>query len=390
MGALKTHNRTTALFALLGLLLAGCGASVSSTVKVSEAQIAKYDTFSADDALAALEKRVNDAQRVNMPFFAPSYFREAATILSDINKSSKKAPKDKLIGDIARADAILDKGQSVMAIVQDRLSEELKLNGLLNKHDAARIFPKEYEKSVGALSDLVEKIELETAANIDKDRIKLSNSMHALLVDTVKFRALHEIEVINKDTKRKNGEKQAPVTFAEALSAYQDAENRIAKAPLDEKSVQLAADDALFAANHARQMNQRVAALQNLFKVSVETIARQEEDRLLGISTALMRKDLRDQTIEKQAEEIAVAAVEAAQSGKHADNKPESANVSTGPAQHTDKNAQTPLPTETDAQPVQIFVMKKPRQVRATDVKNDPAEEENQRSPEQTNTEAAK
>ena len=47
-------------------------------------------------------------------------------------------------------------------------------------------------------------------------------------------------------------------------------------------------------------------------KVSVEKLVLQEEDRLLAISTALGLKDLRDQPLDKQVEEIKRAAAEAA------------------------------------------------------------------------------
>jgi len=137
--------------------------------------------------------------------------------------------------------------------------------------------------------------------------------MQALDVKAIQYTALHESEVINEDTKSKDGEKQAPATLAEALRVYLDAGNRIAQAPHDEALVQRAGADALFAARHARYVSERVLALQNKFKESVEPIVLEEEKRLLDISTALGHKDPRDQPIEKQAEEIAQVAGEIVQ-----------------------------------------------------------------------------
>jgi len=313
MHAQKHHAWVFIFGGLLSLLLAGCAANVGKTIKVSDEQLAKYGTLSAADAIAALEKRINEAKNANMPFLAPDYFRGASEILSDAQKSSDKKPKDELISHIAKADAILDKGQTIMAIVQSRLVNELALKNQLDKDNVAKVYPKEYEKSVSELSSLIKKVELEKADNLDKDKIELIKMMQALDVKTIQYTALHESEVINEDTKSKDGEKQAPATLAEALRVYLDAGNRIAQAPHDEALVQRAGADALFAARHARYVSERVLALQNKFKESVEPIVLEEEKRLLDISTALGHKDPRDQPIEKQAEEIAQVAGEIVQ-----------------------------------------------------------------------------
>lgn len=313
MHAQKHHAWVFIFGGLLSLLLAGCAANVGKTIKVSDEQLAKYGTLSAADAIAALEKRINEAKNANMPFLAPDYFRGASEILSDAQKSSDKKPKDELISHIAKADAILDKGQTIMAIVQSRLVNELALKNQLDKDNVAKVYPKEYEKSVSELSSLIKKVELEKADNLDKDKIELIKMMQALDVKTIQYTALHESEVINEDTKSKDGEKLAPATLAEALRVYLDAGNRIAQAPHDEALVQRAGADALFAARHARYVSERVLALQNKFKESVEPIVLEEEKRLLDISTALGHKDPRDQPIEKQAEEIAQVAGEIVQ-----------------------------------------------------------------------------
>jgi len=313
MHAQKHHAWVFIFGGLLSLLLAGCAANVGKTIKVSDEQLAKYGTLSAADAIAALEKRINEAKNANMPFLAPDYFRGASEILSDAQKSSDKKPKDELISHIAKADAILDKGQTIMAIVQSRLVNELALKNQLDKDNVAKVYPKEYEKSVSELSSLIKKVELEKADNLDKDKIELIKMMQALDVKTIQYTALHESEVINEDTKSKDGEKQAPATLAEALRVYLDAGNRIVQAPHDEALVQRAGADALFAARHARYVSERVLALQNKFKESVEPIVLEEEKRLLDISTALGHKDPRDQPIEKQAEEIAQVAGEIVQ-----------------------------------------------------------------------------
>ena len=297
-----------ALGALLIMLLAGCAGNIGKGIKVSEEQRAKYDALSVADAIAALQQRVAAAKKANMSLLAPNYFLEASEALNEVQKSSTKKPKNVLISEVAKGDALLDKGEAMMVIVQNRFAKEIELKGLLDKFNAAGIFPKEYEKLSGELSSLIEKVELEKADKIDKEKDELIKAMQALDIKTMQYTALHASDVINQDTKNRNGEKQAPATFAIALEAYKYAENRIAQTPHDEEAVQRAGEEALFAARHARYVSEQVVALQTQLKGSVESIVLQHEKHLLDIASGLGQKDLRDQSIDKQVAALAVAA----------------------------------------------------------------------------------
>lgn len=237
-----------------------------------------------------------------------------------------------------------------MAIVQYRFAKELELKTQLDRLNTAKLLPKEYEKVVGDLSGLIEIVELEQPDNIDKSKDALLKAMQDLDIKAVQESALRESEIINAGSKEENADKQVPATFAEALHVCQEARNQIAAAPHDEKLVQRLSAQALFAARHAQQVNERVAFLQTEFKVAagsgtssggttsgisakqsnaqsggkqsgiekglVEKIVLQEEDRLLAISIALGHKDLRDQPLEKQVEEIKRVAGEIARRPK--------------------------------------------------------------------------
>lgn len=335
---------------VLVLLSTGCATPVSTTIKASEAQIARYHNLSALEVVATLEKNVNDAQSANMPFLAPHYFREASQVLSECQSALGNKPGDVLVNNAAKGDAILEKGRAVMAIVQYRFAKELELKTQLDKLNTAKLLLREYEKIVGDLSSLIEIVEREKTDNIEKDKEVLLKAMQDLEIKAIQEGALRESEIINAVSKGENADKQAPATFAEALHVYQGARNQIAAVPHDEKLVQRLGAQALFAARHAQQVNDRVAFLQTEFnwtsgantstsgatgggagnqsraqangkssgmeKGPIEKIVLQEEDRLLGISLALGHKDLRDLPLEKQVEEIKRVAGEIARQPK--------------------------------------------------------------------------
>ncbi len=334
---------------LVAALLAGCATPVSTNIKASAAHVAKYSEKSELDVVATLEKGVNEARAADMPFLAPHYFREAAQVLSECQSQLGNKPKDVLVTNAARGEAILEKGRAVMAIVQYRFAKELELKAQADAHNAAKLLPKDYARTMADFSGLIERVEREQAGSIDRDKDALQKSLLDLLIKAVQEGALHESEVINADSKKKNAEKQAPQTYAEALKVYQDAKSQIAVAHHDDQLVQRLGAQALFAARHAQQVNERVALLQAQLNVSASTgggvamgaaaggmsgaqlgvqvggrggaperlslekIVLQEEERLQGIATALGLKDLRDLPLEKQVEEIKHAASELAQ-----------------------------------------------------------------------------
>lgn len=329
MHAQRSHAVKFIFGGMVSLLLTACATSVGDTVAVSAENISKYESLSTAEAIAALETRIENAKTLDMPYLSPNYFKEASAILKAAKEPSKDKSKADLVSSLAKGDAILDKGHSRMDIVQNRFSNELAQKVWLEKYNTAKIFPKEYENSISTLSTLIEKIELEKDDEIDDDKVKLLKTMQELVIRTVQHTELHECKAINEDTQSKGAKERTPATFSEALSAYQDAMNQIALAPHDTESVNRAKTEALFAAHHARHVNERVQILQDKIKDSkeyIETLVRNEEKNLLDISTALGHKDLRDQPIEKQVESIAKAAQEITEQGKAVNSQLKDAN----------------------------------------------------------------
>ncbi len=335
-------------------LVAGCATPVSTNVQPSATHVAKYNELTDINVVATLEKNVNDARAADMPFLAPHYFKEATQVLSECQSQLGNKPHEVLVKNAARGDAILEKGRAVMAIVKYRFAQELEIKARLDALGTPKLLTRDYDKVIGKLSRLIEGVEREQPDNIDRDKEVLLKEMQDLEVHAVQEGALREADAINAASKKNNAEKQAPLTYAEAVRTFQEAKKQIAAAPHDEKLVQRQSAQALFAARHASQVNERVATLQaqlNLTssggagvsvggaagtggggavgvqvgggaapaeKLSLEKIVLQEEDRLHAISDALNLKDLRDLPLDKQVGEIRHAAAELTRQGKTA------------------------------------------------------------------------
>jgi len=334
---------------LIALLLTACAAPVKIAVQANDAQLAKYKDLSALDIVSALEKNVADAKTAGMPFTAPTYFKEATQTLSAAQNGLSSQPKNQLAQQAAKGDAILEKGRAIMAVVQYRFANELALKTQLDSLGTEKSLPKDYANVMGDFADLINVVEAEKAENIDKKKELLLKDLSSLEVRAVQEGALHASEVMNEESKSKNADKQVPATYAEAMRIYLDAKAQIAAAPHNKELVQRLSAQALFAARHAQQLNERVTELQNQFKgvvakpalgvnvggltgVSantqiggtpaiekglIEKIAAQEEERLGVIGSALGYKDVRDLSVEKQAQELKRAATELSEQAKN-------------------------------------------------------------------------
>jgi hypothetical protein len=344
-------NRILSIGLALSALLAGCATPVSTNIQPSAASVAKYGEMTDINVVATLEKNINDAKAAGMAFLAPNYFKEAAQVLSETKNQLGNQPKAVLAKNAARGDAILDKGRAVMDIVKYRFAQELEIKARIDALNTATLLPKDYEKTMGDFSRLIQKVEREQQGNIDHDKEALLRALQHLEVHAVQEGALHEADLINAESRKNNAEKQAPVTYAEARRVFDDAKQRIAAAPRDDKLVHSLGAQALFAARHAQQVNARVARLladlnvgagggvsvgaaagsaggamagvqvggaSAAEKPTAEKIVLQEEDRLQGIATALGLRDLRDQPLDKQVEEIKRTGAELARQGKGA------------------------------------------------------------------------
>jgi len=133
---------------LMALFLAGCVAPVSTNIKPSSANVAKYSGLSAVEVVSTLEMNVNEAGKAGMSFLAPNYFREASQVLSECQSALAGMSREVVVNNAAKGDAILEKGRAVMGIVQYRFAKELVYKAELEEYGASKLMPEEYKKVI--------------------------------------------------------------------------------------------------------------------------------------------------------------------------------------------------------------------------------------------------
>jgi hypothetical protein len=204
---MRPHNNPARSLILSCLLLAGCATKVSDSITVPMGELAMYDAVPKEKSIAKLEKHIEDAKSENMPILAPHYFREASDILEAAHGSSlNRVATDEL----AKADAILDKGEVVGAIVKKTFAKELELKALLEQSAANEYYPWGYRTVINELSNLIEKVELDSAGNmesIESDKEELNKSMRVLYNKAVEYSALQKIPLRDSATQTSDRKK---------------------------------------------------------------------------------------------------------------------------------------------------------------------------------------
>lgn len=192
------------LSGLFGLFLAGCTTRLGDSIHIPMGELALYESTPKAKSIAHLEENIREAKKDNMPFLAPHYFREASDILNSAQQSS---PNKVSAEQLAKADTLIDRGQAIIVIVKKTFARELELKALLEKSTANEIYPREYEAIIYKLSGLIEKVELDRARNIERDKEELNRGMQELYIKTVQHNSLHESPKINQDPNSKDDER---------------------------------------------------------------------------------------------------------------------------------------------------------------------------------------
>ncbi|MBI3481221.1 MAG: hypothetical protein HY016_12850 [Nitrosomonadales bacterium] len=155
-------------------LLSGCATRFGDSITVPMGELAMYDAVPKEKSIARIADHLSNARSENMPFLAPHYFREAADI---VDKIKRLAPEAVSAEDLAKADALLDKGESVSMLVRSTFANELELKDKLDELKANEVYPWEYKALTYQLSNLIEQVELNNASNIEREKATLNQLM---------------------------------------------------------------------------------------------------------------------------------------------------------------------------------------------------------------------
>lgn len=163
------------------LFVAGCATSLGDNINIPVAELAMYESMPREKSIDHLEKNFLEAQKQGVPFLAPHYFAEASVILNRAKAAPNGIPTEQL----AKADALLDQGESISKSIKQIFWRELELRDMLKAAGTSEIYPGEYKAVMSRLSRLIEGVELNMRHNVESDKNELNRDMQALYDKTL-------------------------------------------------------------------------------------------------------------------------------------------------------------------------------------------------------------
>ena len=287
------------------LFMAGCAGNGKKPENLTDKEKA-YAAMSREELAGKGESIQNHARTLELDIYAPRKNKEINKTLDQLRAALKRNDRKSALEEIIRAERLLSEGEQTRIFVQAELRDQIAVNASLRKLQAMTVFPKDYQSLASELSELIAKVEDGKSEKISKDMQKLLTALLALEVKVIRFHALHEVEESLADAKKRGVEKFAPLTYAEAVAAFQAAEAYIAQNPHDDAGISAAARAAKFALEHAFNVADTVRDRLDK-KLSAEQLVRDEEQDLLSVGKILGIADARDRMLPGQVEALRAA-----------------------------------------------------------------------------------
>ncbi len=293
---------------MAALMLAGCAATGPGQLSPSEEDLARFERMPPVDAVSEVEQSLRGLEQKRLDFYAPEHYQVASQALAEAKAQLGAGSREQVIRKVATAEAVLRNGDRVMGRIKELIGPELQIKQRLETLGADQVYGPEYETVLKRLKEIIRDIETGKQEQAEAKRPELLQDMRDLQTRSLRYTALNETEELLKRVKNRGAEKLAPVSYAEALQAFELADKTIQEGVTDPRQIQQLADAALFAARRALYVTQAVAALTQMVTISPEQVILDEEYRLYRIARMLGAEDMRDHSLEAQSEQLAAVA----------------------------------------------------------------------------------
>ncbi|MFN0038490.1 MAG: hypothetical protein ACKVP2_03150 [Burkholderiales bacterium] len=283
--------------------IAGCGGgSVQRAGGPSEQEKAAA-ALSISEISSKADDALREAREKEWGLYAPRKLEELEKSVAKVRDAAERGNRKRVIEEAAKAEKLTVEGQAVVAMIQTEMAEELKMRTRLRTLKAENAYPKEYEQVATQLRELIVRTGEGKSEKTVKQRDALNAKMLALEVKVVRFNALNDAEGRLAEAKKKGAEKQAPLTWTEAIASFQSADAFIAQNPRDEPGVAEKSREATFNVNHLMQVLEAVQDRAQR-KATAEQVIRDEESRLLELAQVLGQPDPRDRPLTGQVDAL--------------------------------------------------------------------------------------
>jgi OOP family OmpA-OmpF porin len=281
------------LLTILFLLSACAGQPLEvESIPKSEPPQELINKLDAEIALARNEK-------INV--LSPTWFAKAETSLTEAKKLLQEgAELSKIFDSIATGRAELQRARKTAEVSKATLPDAIEARERARNAGAAEL-GKDYAAAEEEFLMLTRAIEKENLGYAQRNQPKVSEQFHQLEIRAIKVRTIGEVRNLLRAAEKQKSDKIAPESYAAAEKKLAEADAFITENPYQNEQMSRLANEALFLARRHLELAQEAKEIQTM---SPEQIAFKIEALLNKTTSQLAAPDMRDQSFERQTENI--------------------------------------------------------------------------------------
>jgi len=289
----SSYTNLARLLTILFLLSACAGQPLEvESIPKSEPPQELINKLDGEIALARNEK-------INV--LAPTWFAKAESSLTEAKRLLEEgAELSKIFDGVARGRAELQRAKKIAEVSKATLADAIQGRERARNAGAAE-FGKEYEAAEEEFLKLTRAIEQENLGYAQRNQLKVSEQFRQLEIRAIKVRTIGEVRNLLRAAEKQKTEKIAPESYTAARNKLIETDAFITQNPYDNEQMNRLANEALFL---ARRHLEIAAEVQSMQAMDPEQIAFKIEALLHKTASQLAAPDMRDQSFERQTENI--------------------------------------------------------------------------------------
>jgi outer membrane protein OmpA-like peptidoglycan-associated protein len=288
------------------LMLIACAGHDLEVKPISKSESPQQLINELDNSIAVARKN-----QVNV--LAPAWFKKAETSLNNAKKGLDEGDQlSEILDNIATGRAQVQRAEEIAEIARTTLPDAIKARNLARSAGATSL-EKDYANAEDGFLDLTRAIEDNNLKYAQRNQSRVAERFRSLELRAIKVQTIGEVRRLIQDAKKKNLQKIAPQSFAIAEKKLAEADAFITQNPYQKEKMHQMAAESLFM---ARRLHKIAAQSEKLEAMEPEQTALWVEGIIYKTSKALDAPDMRDQSFDKQLENI-LATVSAQQADRN-------------------------------------------------------------------------
>jgi OOP family OmpA-OmpF porin len=281
------------MLTILFLLSACAGQQLEvESIPKSEPPLELINKLDSEIALARNEK-------INV--LAPTWFAKAESSLTEAKRLLEEgAELSKIFDSIASGRAELQRAQKTAEVTKATLADAIQGRELARNAGAAEL-GKDYTAAEEEFLKLTRAIENENLGYAQRNQPKVIEQYHQLEIRAIKVRTIGEVRNLLRLAEKQKSDKIALESYTATKNKLVEADTFITQNPYQNEQMNRLANEALFLARRHLEIAEET---EKIMAMGPEQIAFKIEALLHKTASQLAAPDMRDQSFERQAENI--------------------------------------------------------------------------------------